>query len=455
MTTNDLFRDFAPVSAAEWKLRIQADLKGADYNEKMTSDTPEGIRIKPFYTAGDVPESDTAAPVLPGGWEPGMYLDAAEGGEPAARGQKALGGGVTHLVAPIREASGWLEATGAEPGSVWLEWPDIRLEPGDVLPGSFASESRIFPDPIGNLAATGNWAAGRAEDMKRLEALCRTFPERVSLAARADLYQQAGAHAVQQLAYAVSHMQEYLLASDKHPGLLPALERPVFRIAVGSDYFMEIAKIRALRRLWQLVAKAYNRSGECRVFAMPGLRNKTLYDYNTNLLRSSLECMAAAVGGADLICNQPYDGLYHKPNDFADRIGRNQLLVLRDEAHMARVANPADGSYYLESLTDQLGRKALALLKSLEKGGGLLAQLKSHKIQSKIREADQREQAAFESGELQLVGSNVFPNPDDRMEGEIEKELQPGRPVKTLIEPLPLRRLSARQELKRLRDEAK
>lgn len=454
MTTNELFRDFAPVSAAEWKLRIQADLKGADYNEKMTSETPEGIRIKPFYTAEDVPEPGTAAPAPTGGWEPGMYLDAAEGGEPAARGRKALEGGVTRLVAPIRETAGWLEATGADPAAVWLEWPDVRLEPGEVLPGAFAAASPILPDPIGNLAATGNWAAGRAEDLARLETLCRKHPQQVALAVRADLYQQAGGHAVQQLAYAVSHLQEYVLAADKHPGLLPALEKPVFRIAIGGDYFMEIAKIRALRHLWHLVATAFDLSGECRILALPGLRNKTLYDYNTNLLRSSLECMAAAVGGADLICNQPYDGLYHRPNDFADRIGRNQLLVLRDEAHMAQVANPADGAYYLESLTDQLGRKALALLKSLEKGGGLLAQLKGHKIQSKIREAGLREQAAYDSGELQLVGSNVFPNPEDRMAGEIQKELQPVRPGKTLLEPLPLRRLAARQEIKRLRDEA-
>jgi methylmalonyl-CoA mutase len=222
---------------------------------------------------------------------------------------------------------------------------------------------------------------------------------------------------------------------------------------VGGDYFADIAKLRALRRGWSLLAKSYGLPGRCLIMALPSLRNKTLYDYNTNMLRTTLECMAAVLGGADLICNRPYDALYHLPNEFADRIARNQLLLLRHEAYLNQVANAADGSFYLESLTDQLGRKALDLFKTLEQGGGLLAQLKAHAIQKKIRESAEKEQEAFDAGRRVLVGSNRYPNPADRMRGENQRVAtgQAGR--KTLLEPLPLRRLAEAYEKNRLKDE--
>jgi methylmalonyl-CoA mutase len=172
------------------------------------------------------------------------------------------------------------------------------------------------------------------------------------------------------------------------------------------------------------------------------------------MLRTTLESMSAVLGGADLVCNLPYDALYNAPNDFGDRIARNQLLLLRHEAHFDKVGNPADGSYYLESLTDALGRKALDLFKTLEKGGGLLAQLKSHQIQKKIRESARKEARAIAEGSRVLVGSTAFPNPEDRMADKLpERYGQRREKGKTLIEPLPLRRLSAEYESKRLRDE--
>ncbi|MBC2839243.1 methylmalonyl-CoA mutase family protein [Robiginitalea sp. SC105] len=452
MTTNELFEGFPPVSAAAWKLQIQAGLRGEDYNEQMTRTTPEGIRIKPFYTAEDLPPADRARLPLPAGWKAGMLLVSGDG-EAAERARKAIEGGISLFLVRVEGPAEWLGGLGADAGPFWLEWPDVHLDPESVLPGSLGGDSVLLPDPIGTLAETGNWSRGKSADLGRLQELCRQWPQQLSLSIRADHYQQAGAHAVQQLAYAMSHIQEYVLQAQEHPELLPALENPVFRVAVGGDYFMEIAKIRALRRLWILLAAKYELPGACRVIAVPSLRNKTLYDYNTNLLRTTLECMAAAVGGADLICNQPYDTLYQQPNDFADRIGRNQLLILREEAHFSRVSNPADGSFYLESLTDQLGRKSLELFKNLEKGGGFLVQLKALKIQEKIREAAKKEQDAFDAGDLQLVGSNVFPNPADQMAGELQKEVFPRKSGKTLLEPLLLRRLTARYEQKRLKDE--
>ncbi len=167
------------------------------------------------------------------------------------------------------------------------------------------------------------------------------------------LYQNAGANMVQQIAYSVAHANEYF-------NRISTINKPiVFEVSVGTNYFFEIAKLRALRLLFNLIAKEYNHNLDCHLLVSPTKRNKTIYDYNVNMLRTTTECMSAILGGADAIANLPYDALYHKDNEFGDRIARNQLLILKHESYFDKVNNPADGSYYIESLTHQLAEKAL------------------------------------------------------------------------------------------------
>ncbi len=135
------------------------------------------------------------------------------------------------------------------------------------------------------------------------------------------------------------------------------------------------------------LASEYDVNTNCRILATPSKRNKTIYDYNVNMLRTTTECMSAILGGANTICNLPYDSLYHKSNEFGDRIARNQLLVLKNESYFDKVNNPADGAYYIESLTEQLAEKALDLFKDIEANGGFLNQLKEGTIQRKIKES--------------------------------------------------------------------
>src|SRR5690606_7411980 len=106
--------------------------------------------------------------------------------------------------------------------------------------------------------------------------------------------------------------------------------------------------------LWSSISHVYGFNTECLIFAEPSTRNKTLYDYNTNMLRTTTECMSAILGGANTVCNLPYDGIYHKDNEFAERIARNQLLILKNESYFDKVSNPVDGAYYIETITEQL-----------------------------------------------------------------------------------------------------
>jgi methylmalonyl-CoA mutase len=161
--------------------------------------------------------------------------------------------------------------------------------------------------------------------------------------------------------------------------------------------------------------------------------------------------MSAILGGASTVCNLTYDGIFHKDNEFSERIARNQLLIIKEESHFKRVNNPSDGSYFIESLTAQIAEKALILFKNIEVGGGFLKQLKIHNIQKKIRESAQKEQNQFNKNEKVLVGSNKYMNELDRMKDDME--LYPfvkTKPRKTLLEPIVPKRLAEDFEKRRL-----
>jgi methylmalonyl-CoA mutase len=206
--------------------------------------------------------------------------------------------------------------------------------------------------------------------------------------------------------------------------------------------------------LWSTLASEYKIEQDCYIIATPSKRNKTLYDYNVNMLRTTTECMSAVLGGANAIINLPYDAIYHKDNEFGDRIARNQLLVLKHESYFDAVNNPADGSYYVESITQQLGDKALELFKQIEAGGGFLTMLKNHTIQKKIKESALAEFEAFSEGKEVLIGTNKYPNANDKMKNDLE--LYPfvkTNKRKTLIEPIIENRLAEKIEQERLDNE--
>ena len=172
------------------------------------------------------------------------------------------------------------------------------------------------------------------------------------------------------------------------------------------------------------------------------------------MLRTTTECMSAILGGADTICNLPYDVIYHKDNAFGERIARNQLVLLKEESYLDKTTNPSNGSYYIESLTKQLAEKALELFKLIEKSGGFLAQLKNNAIQKKIKESAQKEQELFNNHKEILVGTNKYVSNSDKMKDAIE--LYPfikNKARKTIIEPIIEKRLSEEVEQKRLNDE--
>ena len=279
-----------------------------------------------------------------------------------------------------------------------------------------------------------------------------------SLTINSAIYQNSGANITQELAYTLSHLNEYFNNIENNSTLKDLFLDEILTVqintSVGSNYFFEIAKIRALKLLINSLNETYKFKLKIVINTTPTFRNKTLYDYNTNMLRTTTECMSAILGGSQTIFNQPYDAIYHKSNDFGNRISRNQLLVLKHESYFNEVSNPSDGSYYIETITQQLSEKSLKLFKDIEASNGFIDNLFKGTIQLKIKESAQKEQTLFDTKALVLVGTNKFENKVDKMKDNLE--LYPflkQNPRKTLIAPIIPKRLSEASEQNRLNQE--
>lgn len=452
-----LFKEFPEISSKQWKQLIQADLKGDDYNETLIWKTNEGINVKPFYHADELESLPNVSDTRATQWSICQTIFVANVEKSNAKALDAIERGAQSIKFIIHSEDIEIKDLLV---NINLMMTPIYLE-CQFLSATFVKQFDFFPskanihiqtDIIGNLARTGNWFSNLKEDHSNFETIVKSTS---ALSIDVSLYQNAGATIVQQLAYALAHANEYLnhlndvIASEAKQSF-----KVTFHVSVGTNYFFEIAKLRALRILWETLAAEYGFNTECHLFVTPTKRNKTLYDYNTNMLRTTTECMSAVLGGANTICNLAYDAIYHKDNEFGERIARNQLLVLKHESYFDKVDNPSDGAYYIESLTTQLAEKALSLFKDIEANGGFLHQLKEGTIQKKVKESAAKEQEQFNNGEAVLLGTNKHPNANDKMKHELE--LYPfikTNPIKTLIEPIIEKRLAEALEQKRLEDE--
>ena len=450
-----LFSEFDPVSAKAFKQKIQFDLKGADYNEKLVWHSNEGIDVKPFYHKDDNIKP-LSIPGQPENWKIGEEIFILEAQASAESANEAIEKGAESILFKAEKPFDVDLLFDKLQYRQFHLYFDLQFLDADFQINLLAQAKQreflisINLDIVGNLALTGNWFTNLEADHKAIDKIISSENGLETLSVDTSLYQNAGAFITQQLAYGLAQVNEYLNGySDKL-----ANTQLTFKVAIGSNYFFEIAKIRALRLLYASLAKEYKLPETCHIIAFPSKRNKVIYDYNTNLLRTTTECMSAILGGADTIINLPYDALYHKTNDFGQRISRNQLLILKEESYFDMVSNPAEGSYYIESLTTQLAEKALDIFKEIEAGGGFLKQLKEGIIQKKIKESANKEQEQFDKGTKILLGTNKHPNLSDRMEEDLE--LYPFvkiKPRKTLLEPIIPKRLAENLEKQRLENE--
>ena len=440
---SNLFKEFKKISSKEWKQKIQVDLKGLDYQTLITQ-TAEHIDLKPFYHYDDFQVMPQPAPKS---FKISQELQIKNAETAGKIAQKALEKGADYFTFYFDKPFNIQQLiSNLEPEKLIFKAGILDIDFIKKLYEQTNGKSQILVDPIGHFARYGNWYENETKDFDNLKSLQNFFPADYRFIEIRSFYSKdAGATITQELAYALSHAVEYVEKLGKK-----SINQIQFSMANGYHYFFEIAKLKALRYLWQLIGNEYNTIVEAKIYTRPSMRNKTIFDPYVNMLRTGMEMMSAVLGGSNIIANMPFDAVYKKSNEFSERIARNQLIILQKEAGFEAALNSTEGNYFIEENTYKLTEKALEIFKQIEASGGFLSQLYKGKIQQKISESAEKEQNLFDEGKLVLVGTNKYPNAN---EPNPEIDFYPfmkKRSGQTLIRPVVPKRLAEKTEQERL-----
>ena len=391
-----LFAEFPPVSTAEWEAAIAKDLKGKD-PKSLIWKTEDGFELKPFYRLEDAP----ALPALrdfPTGWKIcAEVTDFETAMEVVARGAQAI------QYWPENEDA--LEA-------LLSRLPLTKVEVHIRADGHAPSLLRVIRHFAGRVHGSLN--CGPVHEAANIA------PYFIPYVINAGRFDEIEATATQELALALAQGSEYL--ADL--GLVA--DQIAFSFPIGSNYFFEIAKLRAARLLWPRVVKAYDPHARAttRIFAQTSEWNKTVYDPYVNMLRGTTEAMSAIIGGAELVTVSPFNSAFAAPDEFARRIAVNTQLILREEAHFDELSDPASGCWYIESLTDTMAREAWKLFQQMEEAGGYSTAVGSGLVDKLVKPSREARRTAIAQRRRQFTGLNVHANPAERV---LDKVTVPSR----------------------------
>lgn len=437
-----LFSEFAPVSTEEWMAKITADLKGVPFEKKLVWKTGEGFNVNPFYRAEDI-EGLKTTESLPGefpyvrgtkkdnDWKVRQNIEVCCFKGANEKALDLLTKGVTSLGFIIKgdEVNEENIATlleGICPASVELNFNTCNCKAekligilADYFKGKGVDAEKCygsvnydaFKKPLVKGKENSEWVEGAAAVLKAGQAL----PNYRVLAVNAFLFNTAGAYISQELGYALAWGNE-LMAKLTEAGFTAdeVAKKIKFNFGISSNYFMEIAKFRAARWLWAEIVAAYKPACECAckmvAHAQTSEWNMTVYDAHVNLLRSQTEAMSAALAGVDSITVRPFDKIYQTPDDFSERIARNQQLLLKEECHLDKVVDPSAGSYYVEVLTNSLADVAWKLFLEVEEKGGFSVAVNAGEIQNAVNASNVARKKAVATRREILLGSNQYPN---------------------------------------------
>lgn len=458
--SNLSFQEFPALSKEDWLTQISKELKGAELSSMDSRPEPD-ILLKPAYTSVDLPETQP----IPA--RPQSHIDLIEVVE-VSNGKESnkyllelLNKGCSGLLLFLQKGvvlKDLLEGVYIEHIAIHYVSDGEAVQVAGQL-AAVISERGLDPkevrgsinaDPIENLARTGKWFRDEASDFDSLSQIIKIGPGNLrTLCVNANIYHNAGARTTTELGTALAHAHEYIARFG-----VESASSVWMNLAIGRNYLLQIAKFRAMRLLWARMISSYtSETIPLHIYAETGWRNKTIYDPNVNMLRTTTEGMSAMLGGIDEICINPFDMTFRTPTPLAQRIARNQALVMQYESFAAKVNDPAAGSYAIENLTHQLCEKAWAVFAEIESKGGLIETLKSGWIQDRIESEAATEQEAFDRGDISLVGTNKFPNKEEKMNDLIEYPMFASAAGEEVIRKVRMIRLSEKSEQARLKEE--
>lgn len=438
MTTTilPLADDFAPPSREDWLALVEKTLKGETFEDALVRRTADGIAIAPLYTAAPTTVRDLAPRDATRPWDLRTAIrhpDAAranreilqdlQGGaasvlialDPAGANGVAVGDaaglarlldGVLLDLAPVALDAGFLGPRAAD-------WLGAAAKGGPEAPLAFHmdplsafAEAGVSPGPVESHIVSAATVGAR---------LAGAYPKATLMLATGRVAHEAGGSDAQELAMTAAAAVAYARALVR-AGLTmeDAFGRIAMGVSVDGEYFTGVAKVRAVRALWGRITGACGVAVPARIEARSSRRMLTALDPWTNLIRLTAAGFAAAVGGANAIVLGAFTDPLGLPTDFARRQARNTQLILMEESHLGRVADPAGGAWYLDQLTDDLARAAWTRFQAIEAAGGIVAALASGALAADVAASREAAQAAVSDGRVKLLGVTVFRNAEAR-----------------------------------------
>ncbi|MDR1544186.1 MAG: methylmalonyl-CoA mutase small subunit [Prevotellaceae bacterium] len=455
----NLLADFPAVSTEQWKEKVIADLKGADFDKKLVWKTTEGFAVQPFYRVEDIEnlQTTTSAPASfpfvrgtkdDNDWLVRQDIDAENAAEANKKALDILNKGVNSLGFKI--AKDTLSAKFIEDLLADIQADAVELnfricvtrakELTKILVDYFqtnkydleALQGSINFDPINKMLTKGKhldiqqiseWIASLVKEAENLPNYRVVNVNAVSLS-------DAGAYSTQELGYALAWGVQYLnILIDSGIDACTAAKSIKFNFGVGGNYFMEIAKFRAARLLWAKIVEQYKPQCTCegctcqqdsgldfcpcaakmKIHAQTSLFNMAIFDAHVNLLRSQTEAMSAGIAGVDSLAVTPFDVTYKEADEFSEHIARNQQLLLKEESHFNKVVDVSAGSYYIENLTISIAEQAWKLFLETEEKSFFNLVVEG-KIQQEIKKTSDERLKKISSRRDILLGTNQYPN---------------------------------------------
>ena len=438
-----LLSEFPAISTQEWKDKIIADLKGADFDRKLVWRTNEGFNVNPFYRREDL-EGLSTPRVMPAEypyvrstrldneWLIRQDIHVLDPKEANAKALDILNKGVTSLGFKLSRDQVNKETLAILLKDIMPEAVELNfaccISVASKLAGALAEyltevganvqecKGSINFDPFKRQLVKGisnpKWVTMCTEVLEAI----RPLPGFRVLTVNALNISNAGAYIYQELGYALAWGAELLdKLGDAGYSIEELTSRIKFVFGVGSNYFMELAKFRAARWLWAEIVGAYGdqykgEAAKIHMHAVTSTWNKTIYDAHVNLLRTQTEAMSATLGGVDSLTVQPFDVTYQESDNFSERIARNQQLLLKEESHFDKVIDPAAGSYYVEHLTNAIAGEAWKLFLAVEEEGGFAAAAEAGSVQKAVNASNTKRHAAVAARKEIFLGTNQFPN---------------------------------------------
>ena len=452
MNKEKLFEAFPPISDEEWKEKIIKDLKGADFNKKLVWKTGEGFEVQPYYRQDDIKDLPHME-VLPGkfpyvrgknvkenNWlvrQDICVKDIADANKKALdirlRGVDSLGFKLDDNIKPSVEN---IECLTANIRADLMElnfktsYPLEAMQSLDTLAKKFNRDlekvlGSIEYDPIGSFSINGEFEGSEETAMSLIPALHAAsahLPNFHYINVDASIFNNAGAGIVNELAFTMAMGADYLTYMTENDLDIDEVAPHIrFHFAVGSDYFMEIAKFRAARYLWAKIVNAYGISNAekatMNIHCSNSRWNKTVYDPYVNMLRTTTESMSAIIGGVDSLTVLPFNSIFEDETEFSERIARNQQLVLKGESYLDKVSDISAGSYYIEELTHKLIHAAWEQFLKVDELGGYTKAFKNGMIKETIDQEASKKNKEIATRRRSLLGTNQYPNITERLDG--------------------------------------